>query len=103
MKIWLIALFFVFGARAQDIACKQSEPQICETLVQDLQKGVPHLVDGVNTGKTLQITREQINSIERVDGIFKVWAHDSGYYAIEYSCFDASPCLFIWNGTSTIH
>lgn len=101
MKIWLIA-FCVFAAQAQDIACKQSEPQICETLVQDLQNGVPHVVDGINTGKTLQIAREQIHSIERVDGIFKVWANNSGY-SIEYKCFEASPCLFIWNGTSTIH
>jgi hypothetical protein len=104
MRIWLLILsIYSVSAYADKPTFKNCEANLCEALLTKLSKGIPHFVEQINTGKTLKIHHDKVDTIEQNGNLFKVWSYDSGYYHIKYKCFEGVPCMFTWNGTRTIH
>ena len=106
MKLLSTLLLFLSLNANADVFFENCEPNICESLFELLSQGVPVFASQINTGKSLNLNKDDVVSIKQKGSDFKIEMRNkikgrTIYHHVSYKCFSEIPCLFVSTGGIT--
>ncbi|MEW6984528.1 hypothetical protein AAD001_17945 [Colwelliaceae bacterium 6471] len=95
MKLSSILLLFLPWQTLANVEFKNCEPKVCESLYENLVKGIPVFASQINTGKVFTLKENEITSIEQIGSDFMVGVNKRTFHHVSFKCFSNTPCLFV--------